>query len=385
MEHAGKSTTVRASPRDPPRSNWEVVFLGGRAVCYHLGRIVRRDMRRRSLRQLARRGDAVIGAALLTGLALLGGPGLEAAANPKVKLGSSLSPPSPDSITPYVAVEKGFFRKHGLDVDIVEFRGDATHVKALLAGEVDVAINLGATEGMVAASKGAKIKLWVVPQPITPYHFVARRAAATTLEGLAGRSVAVSGIGAISYHIPRIVLQRSGVNPDAVKYVALGSPADRFTALLAGRVDGTVVTNLQAAKLARFPDVVRLAHVPQIVPEIPYEFGMARTEYIEAHGDVLHRLTKAVVEANRWIAANKAGTVEVAKKVLPEESVADLAQAYDMADPRLWGVNGDLPEAAYAFTAEFLRQVGYMTSPVPYGEFFDRRFVDQALHELGRR
>jgi hypothetical protein len=29
----------------------------------------------------------------------------------KIKMGSSLSPPSLESITPYVAVEKGFFKK----------------------------------------------------------------------------------------------------------------------------------------------------------------------------------------------------------------------------------------------------------------------------------
>ncbi len=31
-------------------------------------------------------------------------------------------------------------------------------------------------------------------------------------------------------------------------------------------------------------------------------------------------MTKAIIEANRWIAANKTGTVEVAKKILPEKS-----------------------------------------------------------------
>src|SRR3989338_11393891 len=77
----------------------------------------------------------------------------------KIKMGSSLSPPSIDSITPSVAVEKGFFKKSGLDVEVVEFRGDATHVKALLSGDIDVSINMGATQGIVSASKGAKIRL----------------------------------------------------------------------------------------------------------------------------------------------------------------------------------------------------------------------------------
>jgi NitT/TauT family transport system substrate-binding protein len=319
------------------------------------------------------------------GLFLLGVPRLSDAQMVKVKLGSSLSPPSLDSITPYVAIERGFFKKNGVDAEVVEFRGDATHVKALLSGEIDLSINAGATEGMVSASKKAPIKLWVVVNPITPYHFVARKEAGTTLQALVGKSIAVSGIGAISYHIPRIVLERSGIDPEKFKYVAVGSPADRFKALVAGKVDATVVTNTEAAKLASYPDIIDLVNVPKVVPEIPYEFGMVREEYIQKHAETIYKLTKAIIESNRWIAANKVGTVEVAKKILPEESTEVLTKAYEMADPRLWGVNGDITEKSYDFTVEFLKKVGYLETPVPFKDFFDRRFVDRAIKELGRK
>jgi len=96
-------------------------------------------------------------------------------------------------------------------------------------------------------------------------------------------------------------------------------------------------------------------------------------------------MTKAIIEANRWIAANKAGTVEVAKKILPDETTETLAKAYDLVDPRIWGVNGDLTEASYNYTVEFMKKVGFLKDPVPYNQFFDRRFVDQALKELGRK
>ncbi|OGQ73338.1 MAG: hypothetical protein A3G94_01130 [Deltaproteobacteria bacterium RIFCSPLOWO2_12_FULL_60_16] len=303
----------------------------------------------------------------------------------KIKMGSSLSPPSIDSVTPYVAIEKGFFKKYGLDVQMLEFRGDATHTKALLSGEIDVSINTGATSGIVSASKGARISLWVVPQPVTPYHFVARKESGTTLKALVGKSVAVSGIGAISYHIPRIVLERRGIDPEKFKYVAVGSPADRFKALVAGKIDATVVTNTEAAKLAGYPEIVNLVNVPKVVPEIPYEFGMAKDEYIQKNADTLYKLAKAIIEANRWIAANKSGTVEVARKILPDETAETLGKAYDMADPRLWGVNGDISEASYKYTVDFLLKVGYMEKPVPFGKFFDRRFVDRAVKELGRK
>src|SRR6266850_2398131 len=225
----------------------------------------------------------------LTGMAcgLLALPSLSNAQSAKIKMGSSLSPPSLESITPYVAVEKGFFKKYGLDVEVVEFRGDNTHVKALLSGDIDMSINMGATEGIVGAAKKVPIKLWVVANPITPYHVIARREAGTTLQSLVGKSVAVSGIGAISYHIPRIVLERSGIDPEKLKYVAVGSPADRFKAMVAGKVDATIVTNTEAAKLDKFPEIIALVNVPKVVPEIPYEFGMAKEEYIQKNGDTV--------------------------------------------------------------------------------------------------
>jgi NitT/TauT family transport system substrate-binding protein len=322
---------------------------------------------------------------VLVGVFLLATSGLSNGQTTKIKMGSSLSPPSLESITPYVAIEKGFFKKYGLDVEVVEFRGDAIHTKALLSGDIDMSINMGATEGIVGAAKKAPIKLWVVTNPITPYHFVARKEAGTTLAALVGKSVAVSGIGAISYHIPRIVLERSGIDPEKLKYVAVGSPADRFKALIAGKVDATVVTNTEVAKLASYPEILDLVNVPKVVPEIPYEFGMAKDDYIQKNTDTLYKLAKAIIEANRWIAANKAGTIEVARKILPEESPEVLSKTYDLADPRLWGVNGDISEASYKYTADFLKKVGYLENPVPYNQFFDRRFVDRAVKELGKK
>jgi len=317
-------------------------------------------------------------------VAALGAGAGPALAQPvKIKMGTSLSPPSSDVLTSYVAVERGFFSKYGLDVQVIQFRGGAINMKALLAGEVDVSI-IGATDCIVSASKGARIRTWMVPYPVVPFHFVARKDAATTLQALVGKNIAVSGIGTISYHIPRIVLQRSGVDPEKVKYIALGSPADRFKALLAGKVDATLVTNIEAAKLAQHPEIIDLVQVSKVVPEIPYEFGLAKEDYIEKNPETIYGLTRALLEAGRWIAANKAGAVDVAMKVLKEEPPEILGRAYDLADPRHWGVNGDMTEAAYHYTVDFLLKVGYLKDPVPFEKFFDRRFVDRALKELGR-
>jgi NitT/TauT family transport system substrate-binding protein len=303
----------------------------------------------------------------------------------KIKMGNGSSPPILDSITPYVAVEAGIFKKYGLDVEMMEFRGDNVMTTAMIAGDINLCSNIGATSAMVSASKGAKLRLWIVPQPVTPYHLIARRDAATTIKALAGKTFAVSGIGAISYHIPRIIMERNGIDPEKLKYVVAGSNADRFKALISGKVDATVVSTIEAAKLSSYPDIVDLVTVAKVVPEIPFTFGMVREDFIQKEPETMYKLAKAMIEANRWIASNKAGTVQIAAKIIPDETVEVLSRAYDQADPHLWGVNGDISEASYKFTSDFLVKVGFMTEPLPYDKFFDRRFIDRALKELGRK
>lgn len=303
----------------------------------------------------------------------------------KIKMANGSSPPILDSITPYVAVEAGIFKKYGLDVEMMEFRGDNVLTTAMVAGDIQVCSNVGATSAMVSASKGAKLRLWMVPQPVTPYHLIVRKQAAATIQALAGKTMAVSGIGAISYHIPRMIMERNGLDPERVKYVVAGSNADRFKAVISGKVDATVISTIEAAKLSAYPDLIDLATAAKVVPEIPFTFAMAREDFIQKEPETMYRLAKAMIEANRWIAGNKAGTVQIAAKIIPDETVEVLTKAYDQADPRLWGANGDISEASYKFTSDFLVKVGFMTEPLPFDKFFDRRFIDRALKELGRK
>jgi ABC-type nitrate/sulfonate/bicarbonate transport system substrate-binding protein len=146
-----------------------------------------------------------------------------------------------------------------------------------------------------------------------------------------------------------------------------------------------MVSTIEAAKLDGFPDLINLGVVAKIVPEIPFIFSIARENYIQKNFDTMYRLSKATIETLRWIAGNKAGTVEVAAKVIPDEKPEILSKAYDLADPRLWGVNGDISEGAYKYTLDFLLKVGFMKESVSYDRLFDRRFVDRVVKELGRK
>lgn len=59
--------------------------------------------------------------------------------------------------------------------------------------------------------------------------------------------------------------------------------------------------------------------------------------------------------------------------------------AYDCADTRLWGVNSDMSESAYEYTADFLLKLGFMKEPVSYDKLFDRRFIDRIVKGTGAK
>src|ERR1700760_3364267 len=49
-----------------------------------------------------------------------------------------------------VGIEAGIFKKHGLDLDIINFAGDAKLLQGLTAGAVDIALGGGPTMAFIA-------------------------------------------------------------------------------------------------------------------------------------------------------------------------------------------------------------------------------------------
>lgn len=58
----------------------------------------------------------------------------------------------------FVAKEQGFFKKEGLDVDLVEFQNSADGINAVVAGKLDVGA-FGTTAPLVFYSKGSDLKI----------------------------------------------------------------------------------------------------------------------------------------------------------------------------------------------------------------------------------
>src|SRR5215475_1670100 len=141
----------------------------------------------------------------------------------------------------YIASKRDFAKKLELKLEFVPMKTDTLELKATIAGELD-SYEGGPQGAIVAASRGADIKVVGCNWLVVP-HGLFVRDAINSVADLKGRSIAVSAPGSFPELVARAVLEKAGVPVSDVKFAAMGSDTDRYKGLVAGVVDGAIVSN----------------------------------------------------------------------------------------------------------------------------------------------
>lgn len=141
----------------------------------------------------------------------------------------------------FMASKRDLAGKLGLTLDFVQLKNDAIALKALLAGELD-SYEGGAGGAMVAASRGADVRIVGCYWLAAP-HGVYVRSNIATMADLKGRAVAVSTPGTFPEIFARAAFEKAGIPISDIRLAAMGSDTDRYKALIAGVVDGAIITN----------------------------------------------------------------------------------------------------------------------------------------------
>jgi NitT/TauT family transport system substrate-binding protein len=183
--------------------------------------------------------QALIGAAMAA-LLLAAASGPVAAQSGKPWRHAIIEPKS-DAGFFFMPSKGGFTQKQGLNVELVHIRTDSIGLKALIAGELE-SFEGGAQGAIAAAARGADVKILGCHWVVVP-HGVFVRNNINSLRDLKGKSVAVSSPGTFPELVAKAAFEKQGIAYDDVKFAAMGGDSDRYKALVAGVVDGAVVSN----------------------------------------------------------------------------------------------------------------------------------------------
>ncbi|WP_435167067.1 ABC transporter substrate-binding protein [Falsirhodobacter sp. 1013] len=229
-----------------------------------------------------------------------------------------------------LAAELGHFEKHGVDVELIDFKGGSAALKAVVGGSADVVsgyyehtISLAAKQQAMSAfvvlDRLPGIALTVAP---------GKEGEITSVKDLEGRTVGVSAPGSSTDFFLKYLLAREGLKPDAASVVGVGVGATSVAALEQGRIDAAMTLDPAITQLKNLnPDLKLLIDTRQEADTrtlfgADYAGGAlyTRQEWIDEHPGETQALAAAIVDTLHYI--HDTDPAEIAAQ-MPENLIGD--------------------------------------------------------------
>jgi len=167
------------------------------------------------------------------------GSALYGAAAPPTRIASSGL--SAELLPLWIGQDRGLFKKHGMDTEVITIQGGPLAIQALLSGSTQFHAG-GTSSPMESKIGGANAVTLAVFIDSLPYTLVSSAKIKTPAQ-LKGAKFAVSRLGSVSDLSLRIALRNMGINPEKeATILGIGDQTSRFTALRSGIVDATVIS-----------------------------------------------------------------------------------------------------------------------------------------------
>jgi ABC-type nitrate/sulfonate/bicarbonate transport system substrate-binding protein len=259
-----------------------------------------------------RLGALVAMAALAT---MLGGAVPVAAADAPLHFGKGF--PSLFQFTPIdVGIEKGFFKKNGVDVDTASFAGDAKLQQAFAAGAIDIGVGSG--PGMAFIAKGSPT-LGVAEEAGRPLGVTMTSLMDGPIKSVAdlkGKTASISSVGSQTEWMVRELSRQQGWGPDGIKMVALGDATAQLAALRTHQIDAVPFDITTAYQLNAKGEVRILLKFGDIVKDYVNHVIFATDDAIAKRPDDIRKFLAGWFETVAFMKKNKAETVKIASGVL---------------------------------------------------------------------
>ena len=230
-----------------------------------------------------------------------------AAERPPEKIRIAVSSKSLGFLDTWAAKERGFFRKHGLDAEIIAMRPPLT-IGALQAGEIDYAF--GASTISRGAISGAPVRI-VSLALRSSFHTLVSRPAIKTITDMKGKTVAVT-VGAADDFVARHLLRRGGVDARDVHFVNMGGSDTRFPALHTGTIDASPLS-LPFFVVAKRQGFNLLGTASDVLDMATVGIGTS-IKKISQERDQVKKMVRAQLDTLRWIKTQKAEVVPFLQK-----------------------------------------------------------------------
>lgn len=291
--------------------------------------------------------------------------------------------PSTSSAVLYVARDQGYFDKHGLEVEIVEFTSGAEAERAMVAGAVDMGGG-GVGSTLIMANQGIEATNVVLFQDKPIFTLVTSSTMDIEpgdFQALKGKNIGISSPGSLTDLFLRIALRDAGLNPDTdVTIVATGGLSAHLPALQAGRVDAQMTWEPSTVTITHegagniFMDL-RTTDVPENLQNLLGSSLQVTDDWLNANEDNLAKAkaaARAIAEAGRAIKADPAVMISTLEQIFPSVSQDLLVK---IAEIEAAAYNPIITPEAIAHMNEVYVEAGLIAESVAFEDLVDPRLA----------
>jgi len=228
-----------------------------------------------------------------------------------------------------VANDAGFYKKHGLDAELVYIGSTTVTVTAIMAQDIQVG-NAAGSGVANAAVRGADVVSVGCMINVLAYELVVLDSVKSA-EDLKGKSIGISRFGSASDVAARELLKGLGLKPmEDVKILQVGGASERAAGFSRGIIAGFPSPPGNVYLIPGGLPHRILANMADLEKPYPLPFICAVTtkSYLAKKRDTVKRVLMALIEAAHYFKTNKEATQKIVAKYLRGANKAYLDSSY---------------------------------------------------------
>lgn len=229
----------------------------------------------------------------------------------------------------WVGIEKGLFKKYGVDVRMLQVRSGPLIMATLASGDVHV-IWTAPSSVLSAVSGGLKLSCVASTTNNLPRELVVRKEI-KSLNDLRGKVFGVQSLGGGLWLQTMVVLEQLGIDPDAyqLRVRVIGDIPTVTQALLSGNVDAAVLP-YSFADMARRAGLHSLGG--QLVVPLQSNVLCSSRDLIAKSPDLVSRMIQGMTEAVVLVhdSSHKEDVKEILRKNLRFSKPEDAEASYNL-------------------------------------------------------
>ena len=286
----------------------------------------------------------------------------------------------------YVAINNGYFKENGMEIELSTGQGADAVMTAVLANQCDIGF-AGPEASIYVYNEGKEDYTQVFAQMTKKDGslLIARNETDNfSWQDLKGKTVIPGRKGGVPYMTLEYVLRKNGIDPqkdvtldDSIKFDLMAG------AFASGNADYVTLFEPTASLTEQEGKGYIVASVGEEAGEIPYTAYFAKKSYIENNQETIQKFTNSIYQGQQWVKEHSAEEIaEVIQNFFPDTEIELLSVAIQTyKDIDAWNDTPVLKQESFDRLQEVMTLAGELSQTAPYEQIVNNEFANKAIQE----